>query len=132
MRRLIRHRFSFSCSDLQRYRGLRKSEESFGFSSGDEEKPLDPGKEFADIMRDGPVNGIHIISGSIRPRALDRAVDRGSMRELDNRILFQMSATDSSNLIDSPAGNKLGANRALAYSEEQGRWRSFRPYAQRR
>jgi ABC-type Zn uptake system ZnuABC Zn-binding protein ZnuA len=51
------------------------------------------------------------------------------MRELDNRILFQMSATDSSNLIDSPAANKLGANRALAYSEEQGSMEKFRPYA---
>jgi hypothetical protein len=116
---------------LQRYRALRKSEDSFGFSAGgDEEKPLDPGKEFADIMRDGPVNGIHIISWIDTATALDRAVDRGSMRELDNRILFQMSATDSSNLIDSPAGNKLGANRALAYSEEQGSMEKFRPYAQ--
>jgi hypothetical protein len=51
------------------------------------------------------------------------------MRELDNRILFQMSATDSSNLIDSPTANKLGANRALAYSEEQGSTEKFRPYA---
>jgi hypothetical protein len=40
-----------------------------------------------------------------------------------------MSATDSSNLIDSPAGNKLGVNRALAYSEEQGSMEKFRPYA---
>ena len=114
---------------LQRYRALRKSEESFGFSSGDEEKPIDPGKEFADIMRDGPANGIHILTWIDTATALDRAVDRGSMRELDNRVLFQMSATDSSNLIDSPAGNKLGANRALAYSEEQGSMEKFRPYA---
>jgi hypothetical protein len=116
---------------LQRYRALRKSEESFSFSSssGDEEKPLDPGKEFADIMREGPANGIHLMAWIDTATALDRSVDRGSMRELDNRILFQMSATDSSNLIDSPAGNKLGANRALAYSEEQGSMEKFRPYA---
>jgi len=50
------------------------------------------------------------------------------MREFDNRILFQMSAADSSNLIDSPAANKLGMNRALAYSEEQGTTEKFRPY----
>ena len=115
---------------LQRYRSLRKSEESFGFSSGgDEAKPIDSGKEFADLMRDGPANGIHILTWIDTATALDRAVDRGSMRELDNRILFQMSATDSSNLIDSPAGNKLGVNRALAYSEEQGSMEKFRPYA---
>ena len=51
------------------------------------------------------------------------------MREFDNRILFQMSANDSSNLIDSPAANKLGFNRALIYSEEQGVMEKFRPYA---
>ena len=50
------------------------------------------------------------------------------MRELDHRVLFQMSANDSSNLIDSPAANKLGANRALSYSEEQGVMEKFRPY----
>jgi DNA segregation ATPase FtsK/SpoIIIE, S-DNA-T family len=113
---------------LQRYRSLRKSEDSFSFSSGGEEK-ADPGKEFADIMRDGPANGIHIVGWIDTATALDRAVDRASMRELDNRILFQMSATDSSNLIDSPAANKLGTNRALAYSEEQGSMEKFRPYA---
>ncbi|MGD0769451.1 MAG: FtsK/SpoIIIE domain-containing protein [Tepidisphaeraceae bacterium] len=114
---------------LQRYRALRKSEESFNFSSSEEGKGPDPGKEFADVMRDGPANGIHILAWIDTATALERAVDRASMRELDNRILFQMSATDSSNLIDSPAANKLGANRALAYSEEQGSMEKFRPYA---
>ena len=114
---------------LQRFRALRKSEDSFSFSAGDEDKPIDTGKEFADIMRDGPANGIHILTWIDTATALDRAVERSSMRELDNRILFQMSATDSSNLIDSPAGNKLGSNRALAYSEEQGSMEKFRPYA---
>ena len=40
-----------------------------------------------------------------------------------------MSANDSSNLIDSPAANKLGPMRALVYSEEQGTLEKFRPYA---
>ena len=40
-----------------------------------------------------------------------------------------MSTNDSSNLIDSPGGNKLGLYRALAYSEEQGVMEKFRPYA---
>ena len=39
-----------------------------------------------------------------------------------------MSAADSSALIDSPAANKLGLYRALAYSEEQGVMEKFRPY----
>ena len=61
--------------------------------------------------------------------AADGGLDRAAMREFDNRILFQMSANDSSNLIDSPAANKLGFYRALAYSEEQGVLEKFRPYA---
>ena len=63
------------------------------------------------------------------PVSMERTLDRGSMREFDNRILFQMSANDSSNLIDSPAANKLGTFRALVYSEEQGVMEKFRPYA---
>jgi hypothetical protein len=114
---------------LQRFRPLRKSEDSFSFGGGDEEAKPDPGKEFADLLREGPVNGIHFISWIDTATALDRTIDRGGMRELDNRVLFQMSATDSSNLIDSPMANKLGANRALAYSEEQGSMEKFRPYA---
>ena len=51
------------------------------------------------------------------------------LREFGNRVLFQMSAADSSNLIDSPMANKLGFYRALAYSEEQGVMEKFRPYA---
>jgi hypothetical protein len=114
---------------LQRYRALRKSEDSFSFSASDEEKKADPSKEFADLLREGPANGIHMVGWIDTATALERSIDRGSMKELDNRILFQMSATDSSNLIDSPAANKLGANRALAYSEEQGSMEKFRPYA---
>ncbi len=39
-----------------------------------------------------------------------------------------MSANDSSMLIDSPAASKLGPNRALHFSEEEGRLEKFRPY----
>jgi hypothetical protein len=113
---------------LQRYRALRKSEESFSFSAGDEEKAPDPGKQFAEILREGPPFGIHVVAWADTAVALDRTLERQSMREFDNRVLFQMSASDSSNLIDSPAANKLGFHRALAYSEEQGITEKFRPY----
>jgi hypothetical protein len=115
---------------LQRYRPLRKTEETFGGfgSSGDEEKKTPPDKQFADLLREGPPLGIHTITWCDTPASLERTLDRGSMREFDNRLLFQMSANDSSNLIDSPAGNKLGMFRALAYSEEQGVFEKFRPY----
>jgi DNA segregation ATPase FtsK/SpoIIIE-like protein len=117
---------------LQRYRILRKSEDDFGgFSLGgsDEPKPADPGKQFAEVLKEGPPVGVHILAWADTATAVDRTLDRGSLREFDNRVLFQMSASDSSNLVDSPAANKLGFHRALAYSEEQGVMEKFRPYA---
>ncbi len=114
---------------LQRYRMLRKSEDNFSFGGGDEEKKPQPEKQFADLLREGPAMGIHILTWIDTPAAIDRTFDRGGMREFDNRILFQMSAADSSNLIDSPAANKLGFYRALSYSEDQGFMEKFRPYA---
>src|SRR6185369_13015563 len=95
----------------------------------DEEKKTPTDKQFADLLREGPPLGIHTIAWCDTPASVERTLDRGSMREFDNRVLFQMSANDSSNLIDSPAANKLGMNRALAYSEEQGVMEKFRPYA---
>jgi S-DNA-T family DNA segregation ATPase FtsK/SpoIIIE len=114
---------------LQRYRILRKSEDEFSFSMGDEEKKASPGKQFADLLREGPALGIHVVTWVDTVASLERTLDRTAMREFDNRILFQMSASDSSNLIDSPAANKLGYFRAMAYSEEQGVTEKFRPYA---
>jgi hypothetical protein len=116
---------------LQRYRVLRKSEDDFGsFSSiGDEPKKPNPGKQFAEILREGPGVGVHVITWVDTMVSIDRTFDRGSMREFDNRVLFQMSASDSSSLIDSPNANKLGYHKALVYSEEQGVMERFRPYA---
>lgn len=113
---------------LQRYRALRKSEESFSFGS-DEEKKAATDKQFADLLRDGPQLGIHVIAWCDTPASIERTLDRGALREFDHRILFQMSANDSSNLIDSPLANRLGFHRALAFSEEQGTLEKFRPYA---
>jgi hypothetical protein len=115
---------------LQRYRALRRQEESFSFSSesGEAAAPK-PDKQFAEILRDGPGLGIHVTAWADTLVSIERTLERGSMREFDNRVLFQMSAADSSNLIDSPMGNKLGFNRALAYSEERGTIEKFRPYA---
>ncbi len=73
--------------------------------------------------------GVHVIVWADTLVSIDRTFDRGTMREFDNRVLFQMSAADSSNLIDSPNANKLGYHKALVYSEEQGVMERFRPYA---
>jgi hypothetical protein len=114
---------------LQRYRTLRKTEDSFSFGSSEGEKPPQPDKQFAEILREGPAFGVHVMTWVDTPANLERTLERSSLREFDNRVLFQMSSNDSSALIDSPAGNKLGQNRALSYSEEQGVMEKFRPYA---
>ena len=98
-------------------------------SISDEPKKPQPGQQFAELLRDGPPVGIHVIAWADTPAAIERTLDRASMREFDHRVLFQMSASDSSNLTDPPLANKLGFHRALAYSEEQGVIEKFRPYA---
>ena len=115
---------------LQRYRELRKTEESFSFSMDDSEtpKPQAADKAFAELIKEGPSHGIHVIAWIDTVAALDRTVDRNMLREFDHRVLFQMSATDSAHLIDSPAANKLGVHRAIYFSEEQGVLEKFRPY----
>ncbi len=113
---------------LQRYRMLRKSEDDFSFSSGGEEKKADPAKDLVLLLRDGPAVGVHVLAWVDTLASQERTFERGTMREFDYRILFQMSAADSSSLIDSPAANKLGFYRALACSEEQGGTEKFRPY----
>lgn len=114
---------------LQRYRVLRKQEESFSFSASEEEKKPQPDKAFAELLREGPGVGIHVLAWADTPATIERMFDRGTLREFDYRVLFQMSANDSSNLIDSPIANKLGLHRAICYSEEQGMMEKFRPYA---
>ena len=39
-----------------------------------------------------------------------------------------MSQMDSSQIIDTPAAGKLGANRAILHREEDGRIEKFRPW----
>ena len=116
---------------LQRYRMLRKSDDDFSFSmsGGDEAKAPNPAKEFGEIIRDGPGVGIHVLTWVDTLASLERTFERSAQREFDNRVLFQMSASDSSSLIDSPAANNLGFYRALSCSEEQGVMEKFRPYA---
>lgn len=114
---------------LQRYRFLRRQEESFSLSAADEEKAPAPDRQFADLLREGPPLGIHVLAWADTPVTVERTFDRTTLREFDNRVLFQMSASDSSNLIDSPLANRLGFHRALVFSEELGTLEKFRPYA---
>ncbi len=113
---------------VHKLRDLRKADDDFGFSRGGDKAPPSPSKQFATILRDGPAWGIHAIIWCDGINNLNRTFDRQLLREMEMRVVFQMSSNDSSALIDSPVAGRLGKNRALFHSEEQGILEKFRPY----
>lgn len=113
--------------DLGRFRDLRREEDDFGFGMG-EEKPPSPGKQFANILREGPPVGVHLLMWCDSYNNVIRALDRQGLRDVDYRVVFQMNATDSSNLIDTPIASRLGVHRAILYNEGRGTVEKFRPY----
>ncbi len=115
--------------DLARYRDLRKSEGDFGFSFGGGEKKASPAENFMTVLRDGPTVGIHAIIWCDSLTNLQRTFERNAIKEFELRVLFQMSSSDSSQLVDSPLASKLGPQRALFIHEETGTLEKFRPYA---
>jgi DNA segregation ATPase FtsK/SpoIIIE-like protein len=111
---------------LQRFRDLRKADDDFGF--GRKEGPASPADQFASILRDGPPLSIHSILWCDTLTNLTRFIDRQLLRECEQRVLFQMSAADSSTLIDSPLAARLGRHRALYHTEQGTQPEKFRPY----
>ncbi len=116
---------------LQRFRDLRRKDDDFSFSfssSDDEGDAPSPATQLADILRDGPPLGLHVIAWCDTGSSLTRTLDRTAVGQFEQRAVLQMSAADSSNLIDSPAAGKLGMNRGLLFNEELGTLEKFRPY----
>jgi len=114
---------------LQRARDLRQEDSFSSYSSfSDEPAPVNSAQQFARILRDGPEVGVHTLVWCDTVTNLNRALERRLLREFALRVAFQMSAEDSSTLLDSPAASKVGPNRAYLYSEDEGRLEKFRPY----
>jgi hypothetical protein len=113
--------------NLARFRELRKDDD-FSFSSLDNGKPPSPAKQFNTIVREGPALGIHTLAWCDSYNNVIRFLDRQSLRDFEMRVAFQMNATDSSNLMDSPDASRLGIHVAIFYDESQGRMEKFRPY----
>jgi DNA segregation ATPase FtsK/SpoIIIE, S-DNA-T family len=112
---------------LQRLRVLRREDE-FAMPFGDEET-VSTGEQFATILTEGPAQHVHTIVWCDTVPNLQRTLSRKAMREFDMRVLFQMSAADSSEMIESSAANRLGLTNALLAVESQGTFEKFRPYA---
>ncbi len=115
--------------NLGRFRDLRKSDDDFGFSlSSGGEKKVAPSKQFLDLLKNGPAFGIHTLVWSDTYNNVSRWFSTQSLREFEMRVVFQLSASDSSNLIDSPVASKLGPNRAILHLVDSGTNEKFRPY----
>ncbi len=82
----------------------------------------------ATILRDGPAVSVHVIAWCDTFANLNRRIDRQSLLDFEMRVVMQMSAGDSMNLIDNPDAAKLGFNRAYLYSDERATLEKFRPY----
>lgn len=110
-----------------RFRELRRGEDDFSFSM-DRDKPSSPDKQWAELLKNGPAWGIHSLVWCDSYNNLTRILDRLTMREFEMRVAFQMSAADSSSLLDNPAAAKLRPHRGLFASEDLGTLEKFRPY----
>jgi hypothetical protein len=95
----------------------------------DENAAATPDRVLADVLREGPVVGIHSMLWFDGLNNVNRGLSRASQREFGIKILFQMSANDSGQLIDSTAAADLGPGRAILHREETGVIEKFRPWA---
>jgi hypothetical protein len=110
-----------------RFRDLRRGDDDFSFSM-DRDKPPSPDKQWAEMLKNGPAWGIHSLVWCDSYNNVNRLLDRMAMREFEMRVAFQMSAADSSSLLDNPAAAKLRQHRGLFASEDLGTIEKFRPY----
>ncbi|HSH95263.1 MAG TPA: FtsK/SpoIIIE domain-containing protein [Roseimicrobium sp.] len=114
---------------LQRFKRFR-FEEDFGFGGGSDEPAVQPGRVLNDLICEGAPLGIHLIAVCDTYGNLTRFLSRKAITEFSRRVLFQMSATDSASLIDTPKASTLGLHRALLHNEQEGQLELFRPYAE--
>ena len=112
---------------IQRFRDLRKEEE-MGFGRRGTERVIPAAEHFANILREGPAVGVHVLVWCDVLTNLNRSFDRQLLREFAMRVVFQMNANDSSTLIDLPVASRLGRNRALFLTEEMPSPEKFRPF----
>ena len=113
---------------LQNFKKLRQEDE-FSFSSGSGDAPT-PAAILLNLITEGSARGIHVIVTCDTYNNVSRYLGRKTLSEFEMRVVFQMSASDSASLIDSPNAATLGLNRALFYNDREGSLETFRPYAQ--
>ena len=106
-----------------RFRDLRRGEDDFSFSI-DRDKPPSPDKQWAEILRNGPAWGIHTLLWCDSYNNVNRMLDRMALREFEMRVAFQMSAADSSSLLDNPAATRSANTAACSPAKTSARWKN--------
>jgi S-DNA-T family DNA segregation ATPase FtsK/SpoIIIE len=129
---LVKHRIQRGGSDgrrtffilagLHRARELRERDEKYG-------SPGEAAQAMANICREGPDLGVHVISWCDAYGNLTRTLDRRVVSEFDIRVAMQMGEDESNQFIESAKAKTLGPNRAYLYDLDRvGTLEKFRPY----
>ncbi len=111
---------------IGRLRTLRREDE-YGMGSFGE-SDLSADKQLEEILRDGPSHNMHVVIWAENYSTVNRWLSRTSLREVEVRLLMQMGANDSTNLIESVAASRLGEHVMLVHDEATGQSQGFRPF----
>jgi hypothetical protein len=113
---------------LPKNKKLRFDEE-LSFSMDAAAGAANPGLQLNKLICEGAGLGFHVIATCDTYNNVMRSLSRKALSEFEMRVLFQMSATDSASLIDTPQANTLGLHRAILFNGHEGWLETFRPYA---
>jgi DNA segregation ATPase FtsK/SpoIIIE, S-DNA-T family len=115
--------------NIGQFRDLRRDEDEFSLGSYGEAKTETAATQLGDLIKRGPLVGIHVIIWSDSYSNASRWLSTSLMREFENRVAFRMNPTDSASLIDSPAAAAMTPGRAILYRDQTGATEKFRPFA---
>ena len=115
--------------NIGQFRSLRRDEDDFGMSGFGATKEATPATQLGDLIRKGPLVGIHVIIWSDTFSNAMRWLSTSLLREFDNRIAFRLNQTDSASLIDTPVAAALSQGRAILYRDQTGTADRFRPFS---
>lgn len=115
--------------NLGQFRSLRREDDDYGMGSFGGSKTVTTASMLGDLIRKGPIVGIHLMIWSDTFANAMRWLSNSLLREFDTRIAFRLNQTDSASLIDTPAAASLSPGRAILYRDQTGAADRFRPFS---
>ena len=116
----------FAVRNIGQFPSLRRDYEN-AEKSLSKSAPAAP--RFADLLRQGPLVGIHVIMWADTFATALQCLSNSLLREFDTRIALAMNSQDSTSLISSPNAASIDTDAAILYSEQTGSVHQFRPFA---